>query len=94
MILNIIDRRKRKHRWQRVNAVLENTWQDNGCADADQARTDCADQCTYDERFDISVADAVAWGMAEKAEVTLFLYNQGEGIGMSRKLSDANGVAG
>jgi hypothetical protein len=37
MIWNIIDRRERRHRWRRVNAVIEAIEQDNTCGDADQA---------------------------------------------------------
>lgn len=91
MILNIVDRRSRGYRWRRVNAVLENAWQDNGCKDSDQARADCAHQLTYAERSGISVSDAIAWGMAEKAEVTLYLYNEGEGIGATRTLAELSG---
>lgn len=80
MILNIVDNRARGYRWKTVNAVLENTWQDNACAESDQATDDGEYQLTYDERRNISVAEALTWGMAEKAEVTLYLYDQGEGF--------------
>lgn len=80
MILNVVDRRARGYRWKCVNAVLENAWQDNACADSDQAREDCEHQLTYDERQNISVGEALAWGMAEPAEVTLYLYDEGDGI--------------
>ncbi len=80
MILNIVDRRKRNYRWQTVNAVLENTHQDNEASDSDQAREDCESQLIYDGRRNISVREAIPWGMAEKAEVTLYLYDEGDGI--------------
>ncbi len=80
MITNIIDRRKRFFRWREVNAVIESTWHDNDCKDADQATSDAADQVAYDQRMNISVEDAIKWASAETAEVTLFLYDKGEGI--------------
>ena len=92
MIVNIVDRRSRKYRWQTVNAVLENAWQDNGCPDSDQARKDSEYQLTYAERANISVSEAVAWGMAERAEVTLHLYDEGAGIGTTRSLSELTKV--
>jgi len=37
MILNIIDNRKRPYRWKRISAIIEATWHDNSCEDADIA---------------------------------------------------------
>ena len=79
MILNVVDNRTRKYRWKKVNAVLENTHQDNCCEDSDQAREDCEHQLMYDDRENISIAEAIKWGMAQKAEVTLYLYGTREG---------------
>jgi predicted AAA+ superfamily ATPase len=59
---------------------MENTWQDNGCKESDQAFSDSEHQVTYDARRGISVADAVTWGMSVKAEVTLYLYDEGKGF--------------
>ena len=36
MIWNIVDRRKRIYREQRINAIIEDVSQDNSCDDADQ----------------------------------------------------------
>jgi hypothetical protein len=80
MITNLIDGRKSRHRWKTVNAVLESTYHDNCCDDADQAREDGEDEVLYEERLNISIAEAMAWGMSVKAEVTLYLYDQGQGI--------------
>ena len=84
MILNVVDRRTRQYRWKKVNAILENAWQDNGCTDADQARKDCEHQLTYAAREDVSVSDAISWGMEVKAEVTLYLYDTGAGTTLRR----------
>jgi len=80
MITNLIDGRKRHYRWKTVNAVLESTWHDNSCDDADHASGDVENGVLCEERENISVADAMAWGMSMKAEVTLYLYDQGQGI--------------
>jgi hypothetical protein len=37
MIANIIDKRERKYRWKRVQAIIEAVWHDNACKDSDQA---------------------------------------------------------
>ncbi len=80
MILNVIDNRSRKYRWRCVRAIFEDTHHDNSCKDADQARKDGEHQLYYACRENISVADAIAWGMAEKAEVTLYLYDARKGV--------------
>ncbi|MFL6728027.1 MAG: hypothetical protein ACJ8FS_16165 [Sphingomicrobium sp.] len=79
MIWNLIDRRKRQYRWKSVNAIIEAVEHDNACEDADQAPDD-ADGILYAERASISVADAVAWANEETSAVTLYLYDEGDGI--------------
>ena len=83
MITNIVDQRKRPYRWQCVNAIIEATWHDNSCADADQADPKPEHDLDYAERSSISVAEAIKWASEQKAEVTLFLYDQGEGASVS-----------
>jgi len=79
MICNIIDRRKRPYRWKSVNAVVEPAWQDNSVDDADQAKP--ADiGFPYAERSNVSLADAIAWAASISYPVTLYVYDQGEGI--------------
>ncbi|WP_136660811.1 hypothetical protein [Nitratireductor sp. XY-223] len=79
MIWNIVDHRTRKHRWLKVNAVIENTWHDNSCDDADQLETG-EDGVQYDDRKDILLHDAVVWAEGVPAKVTLYLYDRGQGI--------------
>jgi hypothetical protein len=79
MIYNIIDRRKRPYRWKRVNAVIEATSSDWNVDDSDE-QPPGADDITYEDRKDISVEQAVAWATAESSPVTLYLYDEGEGI--------------
>ena len=88
MILNVIDRRarphrwkRRPHRWKRVNAIIEDAWHDNTVEDADQAPQSREDEgIDDDERRGVSVAEAVAWASALDAAVTLYLYDEGAGV--------------
>ena len=72
MILNVIDNRKFRYRWQRINAVAEPTWHDNRCPDADQA-TRTEDELAYEERAGISVNEAIKWANELAYSVTLYL---------------------
>ena len=78
MIFNIIDRRKRPHRWREVNAIIEATSQDNACNDSDQQESS-ADDVTYDQLENVSLQEAVAWADAEPSAVTLYIYDKGAG---------------
>ena len=78
MIYNIIDRRKRPYRWREINAIIEATSHDNFCEDSDQ-QTANDDDLTYDGREDISLHEAIAWARSEPCEVTLYLYDKGDG---------------
>lgn len=78
MIVNIIDRRKHQRRWKRINAIVEPTWHDNSRPDSDQAERG-RDDFAYDQREDISFADAIAWANSLPDRVTLYLYDQGKG---------------
>jgi hypothetical protein len=77
MILNVVDNRKQRYRWKRVNAVAEPTWHDNRCEDADQAGP-AQDELDYEERRNISVSDAIKWANDLPFAVTLYLYDPGE----------------
>ena len=80
MIWNIVDRRQRIYRWQRVNAIVEAVEHDNSCADADQApEAEVTTVVDYDQRENISVADAVTWANQQPCPVTLYLYDEGCG---------------
>jgi hypothetical protein len=78
MICNIVDEREHRYRWKRINAIVEPTWHDNSCRDSDQAEVD-SDARVYEQRKNISVAEAVAWASAKPYSVTLFLYDAGHG---------------
>ncbi len=78
MICNIIDRRTRPYRWREVNAIIEATSHDNACENTDEQRpTD--DDLTYDQRENVTVAEAIAWASEEVCPVTLYLYDKGTG---------------
>ena len=80
-IVNIIDRRKRKYRFLKVNAVVEAAWHDNTCQDSDQveykSRLDGPD---YREKEHITLEEAVLWGNSFSEKVTLFVYDEDRGI--------------
>jgi hypothetical protein len=78
MIWNIIDKRERRYRWQRITAIVEPTWHDNTCADSDQTER-AAGEIEYDEREAISLADAIQWANEMPFPVTLFLYDLSKG---------------
>jgi hypothetical protein len=78
VIENIIDRRQHQYRWKCINAIVEPTCHDNDVADSDQSERG-PDDIVYDQREDISLADAIAWANALPERVTLFLYDQGKG---------------
>jgi len=79
MIWNIVDNRKRKYRWLEINAVIEDTFHDNSCEDSDQA-AEAIDGTTYDQRKNILLHDAIVWAERASGQVTLYLYDKGQGI--------------
>jgi hypothetical protein len=79
MICNIIDSRKRPYRWKSVNAVIEATSHDNTVDDADE-RPEGPEDIVYEERKHVSVEEAVAWANSQPSAVTMFLYDEGDGI--------------
>ena len=86
MILNIVDGRKRRYRWKRINAIVEPVWHDNSVKDTDLAEVpttledELSDDVVYEQLADGSIAEAIAWANAFKCQVTLHLYDDGEGI--------------
>jgi len=80
MILNVIDNRHRKYRWKRIHAVLENTSNDNACADSDQAPASAGDEIVIEERSGLSLTEAIAWGTAWPGALTLYLYDMDDSI--------------
>jgi hypothetical protein len=83
MIANINDRRKHPYRWKRITAIVEPTYHDNTVADSDQAEVPPPGFFPYDQREKTSLADAVLWANELPFEVTLYLYDLGEGIAAS-----------
>jgi len=82
-ILNIIDRRKRPYRFEKVNAVIEPTRHDNRCKDADHAGGK-DNWMGYDEREHIALSEAIEWAATTADELTLYLYDEDGGIYPSR----------
>lgn len=82
VIVNIIDSRKRKYRFLKVNAVVEAAWHDNSCRDADRIDVPRGGNRgpDYEEKEHITLADAVTWASGFDAMVTLYLYDEDGGV--------------
>jgi hypothetical protein len=80
MITNIIDKRERRYRFLKINAVVEAAWHDNSVKDADQVPCGENNGPTYEEQQNIALSEAVTWASAFAGPVTLFLYDEGAGI--------------
>jgi hypothetical protein len=80
MITNIIDKRKRRYRFLKINAVVEAAWHDNAAKDSDRAPSCENDGPAYEEREHIALSEAVTWASAFAEPVTLFLYDEDAGI--------------
>jgi hypothetical protein len=78
MLTNIIDNRKRPYRFLKVNAIVEATWHDNRVKDADQSMVD--DGPSYAEKEHITVTEAVVWANSFQNPVTLYIYDEDQGI--------------
>jgi|ERR1700722_15399997 hypothetical protein len=63
MIWNIIDKRTRPYRWKAITAIVEPTYHDNTVPDSDQTE-DPINDVPYDQRAEISLADAVIWAQS------------------------------
>ena len=77
-IANIVDRRKRTYRFQKINAIIEAAWHDNSCPGADRLPNDGGPD--YSEREHITLSDAVSWAESYSTPVTLYLYDEDDGI--------------
>jgi hypothetical protein len=88
VIFNIIDKRKRRYRWKKITAIVEPTYHDNSVQDSDQTEIPDPGFSPYDQREEISLADAVIWATSLPYEATLYLYDLGGGISSAGKLSD------
>lgn len=83
-ICNIVDNRKNKYQYRRINAIVEATWHDNSCEGADLAPNDSAAP-DFRERENISVAEALAWANEMPGDVTLFLWSEGDGTTIAKE---------
>jgi hypothetical protein len=78
-LTNIVDRRKHKYRFAKINAVVEPTCHDNSIDDADKVEPGYSG-VGYDEREHITLADAVTWANSFNWPTTLYLYDHDGGI--------------
>ena len=79
-VVNIVDRRKNKYRFQKINAVVEATWHDNSVEDSDQSTKPANDGPSYEEKEHISLEASLAWGASFSTPVTLYIYGPDDGI--------------
>lgn len=83
-VLNVIDRRKRKYRFLKVNAIIEPTWHDNSLDDSDKSHPDGVKGAMawmgYDEKERVSVQEAFEWASKHPDDVTLYLYDEDAGL--------------
>ncbi|PHQ66914.1 MAG: hypothetical protein COB92_06135 [Robiginitomaculum sp.] len=80
MLCNIIDSRKKTYRWAKLNAVIENTSHDNGVTNSDYREEPSRGGITYEDKIGVSLNEAIVWAEKQKFPVTLFLYDEGDGI--------------
>lgn len=78
MLVNVIDDRKRRYRFEKINAVIEAAWHDNSCPDSDFVEPD--DGPSYDQKEHITLQEAIAWANSFASPVTLYIYDQDGGI--------------
>lgn len=76
MIYNIIDRRKHPYKFNEIDAIIEATWHDNTCPEADKVEEEDTSP-GYDERRQIPLHEALDWASRHEGKVTLYLYDKG-----------------
>ena len=83
MIANVIDKRARPYRWQKVTAIVEATWHDNSVTDSDQAQPAAApdEDVAYDAIEGVPLGEAIVWAQSFPGAVTLYISDDGEGTG-------------
>ena len=79
MISNIIDRRTRQYRWKKITAIVEPTDHDDAVSGSDEEIPEPG-SIVYDERAEISVADAIAWAASLPFAATSPSVRLGSGI--------------
>ncbi len=79
MIWNIIDHRKNKYRWAKIDAIIEDTSHDNIIENSDTV--EASPDKTYvqcEDKTNISIHEAICWAEKLPSRVTLFLYDLGK----------------
>lgn len=79
-LINIVDHRGKKYKFKKVNAIIEPTWHDNACKNADKSENHGVNWIGYDEREHVTVRQAIDWANEHKDHVTLYLYDEDKGI--------------
>ncbi|MEE9346664.1 MAG: hypothetical protein V3U82_00615 [Robiginitomaculum sp.] len=81
MLCNIIDAWDNPYKWAKLNAVIENTSHDNGIEASDHSEAPDCGGIVFECRYNISLNEAIIWAESQKFPVTLFLYDEGIGVG-------------
>lgn len=86
MIANIIDRRKHQYTWDKVTAIFEPSWHDHHVREdlGPVTVSENKGEWSYEELPECSVVDAIARANELPGDVTLYLYDLGDGIGFVR----------
>jgi hypothetical protein len=74
MLANIVDQRFNEYAAARLNVVIEPSWHDNGIPGADQHESGSGEPAV-EVRYEITLADAIAWANSFPGAVTLYLYD-------------------
>lgn len=80
MLTNIVDGRKNRYAFKKINAVVEATWHDNSVEGADFSEIPEDDGPSYGQKEHVSLAEAITWANEYKTPVTLYLYDHDGGI--------------
>jgi hypothetical protein len=81
MLANIIDRRKHRYRFLKVNVVAEPTWHDNQVKDenSDYSDPDLGGP-DYKQFEHVALNTAIVWAQEQPAPMTLYIYDEDGGI--------------
>lgn len=79
MIVNIIDHRLSKYRYLKINAIVEAAWRDNSVMNADRQLPEKGGP-DYAQKEHTSLAEAIQWATTFAEPVTLYLYDEDDGI--------------
>jgi hypothetical protein len=84
-----MDRRTRRYRWKKITAIVEPTYHDNAVQGSDQSEPPEHTFSTYDQKEEISVAEALDWASALPYAATLYFYDLGGGMSVAGTITSS-----